>query len=70
MSHNLRSNNVDTDQTASGSAMFCARDPVPIRRYYRIQMPASVAQFDECPTGDPEDGGSTPSRSATFFRGN
>ena len=32
--------------------------------------PASVAQLDARPTGDQEVAGSTPARSATFFRGN
>ena len=32
-------------------------------------MPASVAQLDARPTGDQEVVGSTPPRSATFFRG-
>ena len=31
--------------------------------------PASVAQLDACQTGDQEVAGSTPSGSATFFRG-
>ena len=29
-----------------------------------------MAQLDACPTGDQDVAGSTPARSATFFRGN
>ena len=32
-------------------------------------MPGSLAQLDACPTEDQEVAGSTPAKSATFFRG-